>query len=82
MKTHRILDVLPQCYLLFIDLKKHQIEEIKEKLEGVEILPENYSKFVNFEKVMKEFEIKYEEIDNDSGIMGAVYNRIAIKDLK
>jgi hypothetical protein len=31
---------------------------------------------------MKEFDIKKEELDNESGIMGAVYNRISTKDLK
>jgi len=44
-------------------------------------IPENFSKFVNLEKIKKNFEIKNEEIENDGGMMGAVYNRIALKDL-
>lgn len=82
IKLHKINNESPNCYFLFIDMSKEDIGNIKTKLKGNEVRTENYSKFVNYEKIIKEFELSEEEMNNDSGIMGAVYNRIAIKDLK
>jgi len=53
------------------------VNELKGNINAVE----NFSKFINFEKIKKYFDIKNDEIQNDGGIMGAVYNRIALKDL-
>lgn len=82
VKSHKINSDRPNAYLLFINLNKDEIKEIKSELKGKEITPDNYSKFVDFKKIIKEFEISNEEIENDVGIIGAVYNRIGIKDLK
>jgi hypothetical protein len=82
MKLHKIHLDQPNAYLLFINVNTDEICKIKSEIKGKEITPDNYSKFVNYEKIIKEFEISNDEIDNDLGIIGAVYNRIAIKDLK
>jgi hypothetical protein len=81
-KLHKINESNPNCYLIFINQNKEEVDIIKKDLQGEEIMVENYCKFVNYENIMKEFDIKEEEVENDNGIMGAVYNRIAIKDLK
>jgi hypothetical protein len=49
---------------------------------GVIVSLENLSSFANFELIQKEFEINEEELKNDLGLNGAIYNRIALKDLK
>jgi hypothetical protein len=81
-KLHNIIHDNPSCYLLFIDTTKDEIKIIKEILGGNEVNPSNYEKFLSYDKIIKEFEISEEELENDMGIMGAVYNRIATKDLK
>jgi hypothetical protein len=81
-KLHNIINDNPSCYLLFIDSTKDDIKNIKEILGGNEVNPSNYEKFLSYDKIIKEFEISEEELENDMGIMGAVYNRIATKDLK
>jgi hypothetical protein len=82
LKIHKITEENPSCYLLFVDASREEINSNKEILGGTEVNPANYEKFLNYQKIIKEFEISEEESDNDMGIMGAVYNRIAIKDLK
>jgi len=42
----------------------------------------NYNNFVSIEKLRKEFKIDENEVNNTAGILGAIYNRIALKDLK
>jgi hypothetical protein len=82
VKMHSISKENPNAYLLFINFSREETEKNIIDLNGKEITPENYSKFVNLEKLIKEFDIKNEEIENDSGILGAIYNRISLKDSK
>lgn len=58
------------------------MEELKESIGGAEIGQENYSMYADFDIIKKEFDIKEIELENETGIIGAVYNRIALKDLK
>lgn len=82
LKIHRITPENPNCYLLTINMSSSDSEEIKRTLCGKEADSYLFNRFMNYEKVIKEFEITEEELGNDMGLMGAVYNRIAIKDLK
>jgi hypothetical protein len=65
-----------------INYDKDRINSLKSAIGGTEISPDHYSKFTNFDLIKKEFEITDEEVNNDLGMTGAVYNRIALKDLK
>ena len=47
-----------------------------------EIDPRNYDSFVNVSRLKDEFKVENIEINNDSGIIGAIYNRLNLKDLK
>lgn len=47
-----------------------------------EINPTFFSSFSNKNKIIEEFKINSDELSNFSGISGALYNRIALKDLK
>jgi hypothetical protein len=47
-----------------------------------EINPLNYNNFVSVEKLRQEFKIENNEINNIGGIIGSIYNRVALKDLK
>ena len=50
----------------------------------MEISVDNYANFVNFDNLVKHFQInEVKEIDNiENGIQRAIYNRIATKELK
>ena len=71
-------------YVVFLDLDKEEIKNKINDLEGTEINVDNYAKFFNFDNLVKHFQINEEkEINNiEDGINKAIYNRIAIKDLK
>ena len=71
-------------YIVFIDFHKEEIKNKINDLEGTEINVDNYAKFFNFDNLVKHFQINEEkEINNiEDGINKAIYNRIAIKDLK
>ena len=71
-------------YVVFIDLNKDEIKSKINEISGTEMSVDNYSNFLNFEKLIKHFEIKEElEIDKiENGIQRAIYNRIATKELK
>jgi hypothetical protein len=47
-----------------------------------EINPTFFSSFVNRNKLIEEFKITSDELNNSSEIFGAIYNRLALKDLK
>ena len=69
-------------YIIFIKFDKEKLSSFKSTIKGIEITPAHYSKFSDYELIQKEFEITNDEVNNDLGITGAVYNRIALKDLK
>ena len=71
-------------YIVFIGYDKEEINNKIKDLEGTEINVENYANFLNFDNLVKHFQIKKEkEINNvDDGINKAIYNRIATKELK
>ena len=71
-------------YVIFIDLNKEEIENKIKELSGTEMTVDNYANFLNFEKLIEHFDVKEEkEIDNiEDGIQRAIYNRIAVKELK
>ena len=69
-------------YVILINYGKDNITSLKSSTGGTEISPDHYSKFTDFDLIKKEFDISDEEANNDLGITGAVYNRIALKDLK
>jgi hypothetical protein len=71
-------------YIVFIDFDKDEIKNKITELEGMEITVDNYANFLNFDNLMKHFQINEEkEINNlDDGIQKAIYNRIATKELK
>jgi hypothetical protein len=69
-------------YIILINYSKDNIKSIKSSIGGTEIKPDQYSKFTDFDKIKKEFDISDEEANNELGMTGAVYNRIALKDLK
>ena len=71
-------------YIVFIDLDKQEISNKIKDLEGTEINVDNYANFLNFDNLVKHFQINEEkEINNiDDGINKAIYNRIATKELK
>jgi hypothetical protein len=52
------------------------------ELGGLNTSIENFSTFVDYDLIIKEFDIKEEEMRNDLGLNGAIYNRLALKDLK
>lgn len=63
-----------------------QISEIKNTITSEksiqEINPLNFNNFVSVEKLRQEFKIENNEMNNTAGIIGSIYNRIALKDLK
>ena len=71
-------------YIVFIDYDKEEITNKIKDLEGTEINVDNYANFLNFDNLVKHFQINEEkEINNiDDGINKAIYNRIATKELK
>ena len=71
-------------YVVFIDFDKDEIKSKINELEGTEISVDNYANFLNFDNLVKHFQINEEkEINNiDDGIQKAIYNRIATKELK
>ena len=71
-------------YIVFIDFEKHEIKKKINELRGKEISIDNYSNFLNFDNLVKHFQINEEkEIDYiENGIQRAIYNRIATKELK
>ena len=71
-------------YVIFIDLNKDEIENKIKELSGTEMTVDNYANFLNFEKLVEHFNInEKKEIDNiENGIQRAIYNRIAVKELK
>lgn len=69
-------------YLVFINKKKEDIDNTIKASGGNVISVDNYSKFVNFEKLIKEFSITEEEANTENGVPGAIYNKLALKDLK
>ncbi len=73
------------AFIIFINTKTTSIpskEELQKKLDCSVLDIVDYSKFINFELIKEEFAISDCEINNDSGIIGAVYNRLSLKDLK
>ena len=71
-------------YVVFIDYDKDEIQNKINDLEGMEISVDNYINFLNFDNLVKHFQINEEyEINNiENGIERAIYNRIATKELK
>ena len=71
-------------YVIFIDLNKEEIENKIKELSGTEMTVDNYVNFLNFEKLVEHFDVdEKKEIDNiEDGIQRAIYNRIAVKELK
>ena len=71
-------------YVVFIDYDKDEIKNKINDLEGMEISVDNYTNFLNFDNLVKHFQINEEyEINNiENGIERAIYNRIATKELK
>ncbi len=71
-------------YIVFLDLDKDEIKNKIKELSGTEMSVDNYAHFLNFDKLVKHFEINEEsEINNiENGIQRAIYNRIAVKELK
>ena len=71
-------------YVVFIDYDKNEIQNIINDLEGMEISVDNYANFLNFDNLVKHFQIneEYEINDIENGIERAIYNRIATKELK
>ena len=71
-------------YVIFIDIDKDEIKKNINELSGKEISVDNYAHFLNFENLVKHFQINENlEINNiDDGIQRAIYNRIATKELK
>lgn len=71
------------CFLIFCNNKNVPSEsEIEKSLDCISLGVEDYSKYTNFEKIRKEFSITETEINNETGIIGAVYNKLSLKDLK
>ena len=71
-------------YVIFIDIDKDEIKKNINELSGKEISVDNYAHFLNFENLVKHFQINENlEINTiDDGIQRAIYNRIATKELK
>ena len=71
-------------FIVFIDFDEDEIKNKIKELEGMEISVNNYENFLNFDNLVKHFQINEEkEIDNiENGIQRAIYNRIATKELK
>ena len=71
-------------YVVFIELNNDEIKDKIKELSGTEITVDNYANFLNFENLVKYFGINEEkEINNiENGIQRAIYNRIAVKELK
>ncbi len=71
-------------FIVFIDQSKEQIEKNINDLNGEEIRVENYSKFFNYDSLVKHFQIKenLEIKDIENGLQRAIYNRISTKELK
>ena len=71
-------------YVVFFDYDKEEIKNIINDLEGMEISVDNYANFLNFDNLVKHFQINEENEINDieNGIERAIYNRIATKELK
>jgi hypothetical protein len=82
MNLHKIKDDENDYIMIFINKTKNEVEDILNEIQGLSISAENFSKFCDFEKIIKEFDIKDEELNNELGLNGAIYNRIALKDLK
>ncbi len=71
-------------YVVFIDFEKDEIRNKINELEGMEISVDNYANFLNFDNLVKHFQINEEKEVNgiENGIQRAIYNRIATKELK
>ena len=71
-------------YVVFIDYKQDEIKDKIKDLGGLEISVDNYANFLNFENLVKHFQINEEKEINyiENGIQRAIYNRIATKELK
>ena len=71
-------------YIIFINFDKEEIKKTINDLEGMEINVDNYANFLNFDNLVKHFQINEEKEINgiEDGINKAVYNRIATKELK
>ncbi len=57
-------------------------DELKVKFDCSVLGIEDYSYYTDFNEIKNEFQISDDEINTDSGIIGAVYNRISLKDIK
>ena len=71
-------------YIVFIDFNEEEIRSKINELEGNEINIKNYDNFLNFNNLVRHFQINEEKEINyiENGIEKAIYNRIATKDLK
>ena len=71
-------------YIVFVGFNKEEINSKINELEGKEINTKNYDNFLNFDNLVKHFQISEEKEINDieNGIERAIYNRIATKELK
>ena len=71
-------------YIVFVGFNKEEINSKINELEGKEINTKNYDNFLNFDNLVKHFQINEEKEINDieNGIERAIYNRIATKELK
>jgi tRNA threonylcarbamoyladenosine modification (KEOPS) complex Cgi121 subunit len=87
LKMHRI-DGEGGYYLLFINQNEETRKQIIERFysdlnnKSQTVSVENFSKYVNLDRLKKEFEVKDEELESEGGLIGAIYNKIALKDLK
>lgn len=71
------------CFIIFVNpnIKPNDLE-LEQKLKCSFLSIEDYSTLTDMSKIKAEFGITEQEGFNDSGIIGAVYNRLALKDLK
>lgn len=71
------------CFLILIDSEKTYLSDEISELFGCEVYDSsNFSYFTNIQKIKKEFEIEDIEDNLDTGLLGAIYNRLSLKDLK
>ena len=71
------------CYfLLFIDFEKEEKDKIINEIKGKEIHLENFSSICDTNELKKQFEVSDNETLTENGLIGCIYNKIALKDLK
>ena len=71
-------------YLVFVDFNDDEVKRKINDLEGKEVNVKDYRNYLNFDNLVKYFQINEEKEVNyiENGIERAIYNRIATKELK